>query len=191
MCGRQMSAIKMLEAGKGRRISQRRRTFRPRGNLDALLPRDQSIQALPTEREDDITRELEQHKRRPIDFDPKQHDAVHIRDNITPRAEGERFFRNYPTHYVDHLVNDYEEDSTQIVVNRLYKYLEKDPVGVDPEDHTDRFVWVKNTNVNSDESDMEDVVASDRYSLTSFGETLKVYHERTVSYTHLTLPTKA
>ena len=192
----------MHGAGDKIRQSRRRRfrSFTPRGSLNDLLPRtNQTTKALPTEREDEITRELAKFRKYPLGYDikkdPEGKGLVVFRDGITPRDEGEKWAVSYVTNTIDLMICEHHDyDASTAEFDKLYSYLQKDPVGIETIPFSDRVVWKKNDNVNSDESGGEgddgqpEIVPADKFTATPFGDTLFVYHKMMYKFMRACLP---
>ena len=177
-------------AGTTKRLSQTRRLsaytpFIPRATSTFLLPKNQTVKALPTEVKDPITEKLENYVKLPLSFDEKKHEVIHIRDHITPRAEGETFFKGYVPGLVDYILRDYEHGSDPSTINSVHEYLLEDPVGVDTIPTTDRKVWKLNSGYSSDNDSDED---NEKHILSTFGRNLIEYQREMYNYMRASLP---
>ena len=184
----------MHTAGDKKREARRRRygRFTPRSSLNNLLPRaNQTTKALPTEREDEVTRELAKFRKYPLEYSEKHPvDLVVFRDGTTPRDEGERWIPHYVTSCIDVMLYEYDHDSTQATLDKIYAYLGNDPVGIEKIPYSDTTVWKKNDNVNSDDSgdENDNLTESDRFAPTEFGDNLFVYHRMMYKILRASLP---
>ena len=187
----------MYEAGSKKRDSDKRRyrSFRPRSNLANLLPRaNQTTKALPTEREDEVTRELAKFRKYPLDYkvtDSNTDELVVFKDGTTPRYEGEKWFGEYVVASIDNLMADYYYGATETELDKYYQFLTKDPVGINSIPFTDRTVWKRNDNVNSDDSAEDDdppITKSDKFTRTEFGDSLDLYQKMMYKILRASLP---
>ena len=157
-----------------------RRTAATLGNFDILRTGPTSVESLPSQTQDLVTKRLDQYRRLPLGIPDEAHTSYLLYQQTTS-AHGIRFFANYLIWYSDTVLLLHESKKGQYW-HTFKDYLDDDPFGTVVVPETDTICWEHNDGHDSDDP------ASEKSIKTQFKLNLEKYQKWVYIHCRASLP---